>query len=78
MLPELAGLHAGLDSGSLLREIDVGALLFCSRRNSLETVRPVVDLALGDSMAHGTITVEVHDGADRLVNWQLFPVDTQT
>ena len=78
VLPELAGLHAGLDAGSLLRVVDVGALLARGRRNSLVTVGPVVDLALGDGVSHGTVTVEVHDGANRLVDWQLFPVDTQT
>ncbi|KAI6772825.1 hypothetical protein HG530_003783 [Fusarium avenaceum] len=75
---ELLAQSSSLDTGNLLLVIDISTLLGSSRGLGAETVGPVVDLALGNSVSHGTVTVEVHDRADRLVDGQLLPVDAQS
>ncbi|KAI6766915.1 hypothetical protein HG531_011275 [Fusarium graminearum] len=67
-----------LHADNLCSVIDVGTLAFCGRRLMTETVGPVVDLALGDGVSHGTITVKVHDRTDWLVDGELFPVGSQS
>jgi hypothetical protein len=78
VLSELLALRAGLDASDLCREINIGAFLCRRRRYCLKAVRPVVGLALGDGVAHGAVTVEVHHGTHGLVDGEFLPVDTKT
>lgn len=53
------------------------ALLDFYGRTGVEAVGPVVHRSLGDLVPHLAVAVVVHDGADRAVDRQLFPVDSQ-
>jgi hypothetical protein len=78
VLAELLRAQTSLHALNLCGDVLVGAVLDLCRWGSLEAVRPVVDSALSDSMAHGTVAVLVHDRADGLVDGQLLPVGTET
>ena len=43
----------------------------------LLTIRPIVDMGMGNCMPHLTIAVRIHDRTDWAVDWQLLPVDAQ-
>lgn len=51
--------------------LSVTAILMACRRYLLEAIRPVIDFALGDSVSHCAIPVEVHERAYGAVNGQL-------
>lgn len=78
VLLELGAAHAGLDAGHFLGVVDVAAFFLCGGRGGMEAVGPVVDGALCDGVAHGAVAVEVHNGADGLVDGELLPVDAET
>ncbi|KAI9166472.1 LOW QUALITY PROTEIN: putative two component histidine kinase [Paramyrothecium foliicola] len=78
VLLELGAPGALLDALHLGGELDKTALGLGGRGLLLEAVGPVVHLALGDGVAALAVAVEVHDGADGLVDGQLLPVDAQT
>ena len=78
VLLELGAAGTGLDASYLLGVLEVTALLVGGGRAGVETVGVVVDGAAGDGVAHGTVTVEVHDGAHRAVDGKLLEVDAKT
>lgn len=47
-------------------------------RNCFQSVRPIVDFTLGDSVPTLAVTIEIEYWADRSVDGQLLPVDTKT
>lgn len=78
VLAELVAQSTLLEALVLLRVRDKSAVLRLRWRDSLETVWPVVHRASGDLVTHSAIAVVVQDGADRSVDWELFPVGAQT
>lgn len=78
VLLELGAAGTSLDTSDLLGVLEVAALLVGGGRAGIEAVGVVVDGAAGNGVAHGTITVEVHDGAHRAVDGKLLEVDTKT
>src|SRR5687768_7984586 len=78
VLTELCALRPLLDALDLGWVVDIPALFLRSWRARLKAIRPVVDLAASDCVTHCTVSVEVHDGANRFVDRQLLPVYAET
>ena len=78
MLAELLRTQTGLHAFDLGGDVAVGTVLDLCGRGGFEAVGPVVDGSLGDSVAHGTVAVLVHDRADGPVDGQLLPIGAET
>lgn len=80
VLLELGSVEAELCAGDGRGKFFIGmfvAGVLCVR-SGFEAVRPIVDGSLMDAVVEGAVAVEVHDGADRAVDGELLPVDSET
>ena len=77
VLGEFDGVEPLLHGYYLLGEVNVGALCGGGGWVDALAVGPVVYFARCDAMAHLSVSVVVHDGADGTVNGEFLPVYTQ-
>ena len=68
MFLEFRPIKAGFNSSDFLHVVKVSTLRNWGRGDSGEAVRPVVYFAFVNTVFHGTVTVEIHDGADGAID----------